>query len=486
MKETKKLLSMALSAVMLLSMAGCGEKKQEVAGDVPTLIYCVAGNPQNDLEEVEAEINKIIEPKIQAKVDIQFIDWGAYKEKMNMKLTADEYFDIAYGGFDTGTARKNGALLELDDLLEEYGKEMKESMPDYVWDAAKVEGTTYFIPNYQCEAYSKAVAVRKDLAEKYNFDINSVTKIGDLEPLWIQIRDNEPSLIPFRMVNLEAFGIDATGEDFASSSYANSLMYIDWRDSKVYTALDSDYLYKRAKVAYEWMSKGYFRKDIATVSDDSSDHASGRYASFVTGYKPGQEAETKNETGYDYIFKEITAPIIEHGMPLATKTIINASTKYPEKSMQFINLMNTDKDVYNLMCFGIEGKHYTKLENGKIQVNPDGGYCPNSAWEFGNQFNAYVQEGQDDDVWEKTMAVNEIGKVSPIMGIEIKSDDFGAEMTQCLKIQKEYGIARMEKGVTDPDSYWEEYKAALEKAGVRKIQESYQKQIDEFLQTKGE
>ena len=34
--------------------------------------------------------------------------------------------------------------------------------------------------------------------------------------------------------------------------------------------------------------------------------------------------------------------------------------------MQFINLMNTDKDVYNLMCFGIEGKHYTKLENGKL------------------------------------------------------------------------------------------------------------------------
>ncbi len=480
----KKILSMTLAASMLLGTAGCGNKKNEATEEIPTLIYCVAGNPQNDLEAVEAEINKIIEPKIQAKVDIQFIDWSAYAEKMNMKLTADEYFDIAYGGFDKNTARKNGALLELDDLLDKYCKEFKESLPEYVWDAAKVDGVTYFIPNYQCEAYSKAIAVRKDLAEKYNFDVNSVTKIGDLEPLWQQIRDNEPSLIPFRMQNLEAFGIDAAGEEFESTSFMDSMMYMDWRDCKVYTALDSDYLYKRAKIAYDWMNKGYFRKDIATVTDDSSDYASGRYATFVTGYKPGNEAEINNETGHEYILKEFTKASVDHGMPLATSTVINSSTKYPDKAMQFVNLLNTDKEVYNLMCFGIEGKHYKKLSDGKIQVDNKSGYFPNSSWEFGNQFNAYVQESQDESVWENTLKVNDSAVVSPIMGIQFSTDLNTTEKTQCSKIQKEYGVARMEKGVTDPDTYWEEYKAALKKAGAETIRESYQKQIDDFLTSK--
>ena len=481
MKKMKKIICLAMSAAMLLGVAGCGGAEKTATEDVPTLIYCVAGNPQADLEEVEAAINEIIEPKIQAKVDIQIIDWGAYREKMNMKLTAGEYFDIAYGGFDVGTARKNGALLPLDDLIDEYCSELKASLPDYIWDAAKADGVTYYIPNYQCEAYSKAVAVRKDIAEKYNFDVSKVNKIGDLEPLWQQVRDNEPTLIPFRMNNLDHFIIDATGKDFGTTQFMNSMMHVDWNDCKVHTALDDDYLYKRAKIAYEWMQKGYFRADIATVTDDSSDYASGRYATFDTSYKPGNEAEIKNQTGYDYIIKEFTTAKIEHAMPLATKTIINEATKYPEKSMQFINLLNTDKEVYNLICFGIEGKHYTKLDDGKIRVNTSGGYCPNSSWEFGNQFNAYVQEGQDEDVWEKTIETNENAEVSPLMGIEIVTDDFLTEMTQCLKIQKEYGIARMEKGVTDPDSYWDEYKAALEKAGVKKIQESYQKQIDEFL-----
>lgn len=484
MKETKKLLSMAMAAAMVLGTVGCGGKNQEAAEEVPTLIYCVAGNPQSDLEAVEAEINKIIEPKIQAKVDIQFIDWGAYNEKMNMKLTADEYFDVAYGGFDTTTARKNGALLELDDLLDKYCKEFKESLPSYVWDAAKVDGVTYFIPNYQCEAYSKVVGVRKDLAEKYNFNTDSITKIGDLEPFWQQIRDNESSLIPFRMQNLEAFGIDATGENFNSTSFMDSMMYFDWRDCTMHTALDSDYLYKRAKVAYDWMSKGYFRKDIATVTDDSSDYASGRYASFITSYKPGIEAEIINETGHEYILKEFTEPTVDAGMPLATKTIINSGTKYPDKAMQFVNLLNTDKDVYNLMCFGIEGKHYTKLSDGKIRIDNKSGYFTNSAWEFGNQFNAYIQETQDENVWEETEKINDSAVVSPIMGIVFDADLNTTEKTQCAKIEKEYIVARAEKGVTDPDTYWEEYKAALKKAGAEKIKESYQKQIDDFLASK--
>lgn len=482
MKQTKKLISMTMAAAMLLGMAGCGEKA--VTEEIPTLIYCVAGNPQTDLEAVEAEINKIIEPKIQAKIDIQFIDWGAYSEKMNMKLTADEYFDIAYGGFDKTTARKNGALLELDELLDTYAKDFKESVPDYVWEAAKVDGVTYFIPNYQCEAYSKTVAVRKDLAEKYNFDVNSVTKIGDLEPLWVQIRDNESSLIPFRMQNLESFSVDATGEHFNSSSKGNSLLYLDWRDCKIHTALDSDYLYKRAKIAYDWMSKGYFRKDIGTVTDDSSDYASGRYATFVTSYKPGIEAEISNDTGYEYLLKEFTEAFVEDSMPLATSTVINASTKYPEKAMQFVNLLNTDKDVYNLICFGIEGKHYERLENGKIKLNPGNGYFTNSAWEFGNQFNAYVQDGQEDNVWEVTEQINEAAAVSPVMGIQWTNDEVLTEWTQCVKTQNEYIVARAEKGLTDPDSYWEEYKAAIKKAGLEKIQENYQKQVDDFLASK--
>ena len=481
----KKKLSMLLALAMAVTMTGCsGGGREEKASDDVTLIYCVAGNQQADEVEVEAAINEIIQPLIGAKIDLQFIDWAAYKEKMNMKLTAGEYFDIAYGGFDRVTATKNGALMALDDLLEQYAKELKEELPQYMWDAATTDGKIYCVPNYQCMAYPKGVAVRKDLMEKYNFDITKVKKLGDLEPFWQQIRDNEPTLIPYRMQNLETFTADALGEDFAYTGKADSLLYINWDDCKVYTSLDSDVMYKKAKVAYDWMQKGYFRKDIATVADDSSDYASGRYATFSLGYKPGCEAEYKTATGYDYVIQVVGESMVDDTQPTSTTTVMSADTKYPEQAMQFLNLLNTNKDIYNLICFGIEGKHYKWVDDEHIQVDNQSGYCPNSSWEFGNQFNAYVQVGQDVDVWEKTIKQNEDARVTPIMGIKFENSEILTQLTQCKKIQKEYCVARMEKGVTDPDSYWEQYLAELKKAGIEDVKAHYRRTIDEHLEKK--
>ena len=67
---------------------------------------------------------------------------------------------------------------------------------------------------------------------------------------------------------------------------------------------------------------------------------------------------------------------------------ISRTSKNPEKAFKFIELVNTDKDLYNLICFGIEGKHYNLDENGRVVFNDQGGYIPKACWKFGNQFNA--------------------------------------------------------------------------------------------------
>lgn len=101
---------------------------------------------------------------------------------------------------------------------------------------------------------------------------------------------------------------------------------------------------------------------------------------------------------------------------LSTLNAISTTSKNPEKAMQLLNLINTDKDLYNLLCHGIEGKHYIKVDSQTVKAIPDGGYEPNTDWEFGCQFNGYYREGQKPGIWEETVKINESAAPSPIIG----------------------------------------------------------------------
>ena len=152
--------------------------------------------------------------------------------------------------------------------------------------------------------------------------------------------------------------------------------------------------------------------------------------------------------------------------------------------MKFLELLNTDKEVFNLVSFGIEGKHYTWADDEHITCDTNSGYCPNSSWVFGNVFNAYPQVGQDADVWEKTKKMNDDAEKSPLMGISFDTSDVTLELAQCEKVQQLYLVSKINRAVGDPDTYWEEYRAELKKAGIDKVLECYQKQIDEFIAKK--
>lgn len=486
--KRKKLLCMLLAAAMMLPFAGCKKDTKVADGDVPTLIYVVPGDPQSDEAIVEDALNEILVEKIGAKVDLQFIDWNAWAEKTNLMMATQEYFDIA-SGYQKNIPElvDNGSIYDMTDLLKKTPK-LKEELPSYFWDVASVDGRVYCVPNQQIEASNTGIAVRKDLAEKYNFDVSKVETIMDLEPFWQAVRDNEKGIYPFKMSSSSYFVKDALGDKYEeqapSSVYGATLIRIDYDTLKVSATPDFYGLKEGAKLAVECGNKGYFRADRATASDDSADMAAGKYASFTTWYKPGEEAELKNKTGYDYITKRITESVITEGSPLSTKTIMSAYTNYPEQSMKFIELLNTDKEVFNLISFGVEGKHYTWADDEHIQTNPDSGYCPNSSWVFGNVFNAYPQVGQEATVWEDTKALNDSASISPLMGIAFDTTDIQVELAQCQKIQQLYLIAMIDRAIGNPDEYWEEYRSKLQKAGVDKVIECYQKQVDEFMASK--
>lgn len=484
-KRFLKIVAAVAALVMVVSMCGCGNKTATSGGDIPTLKWLVPGSSQPGLDEVLAEVNKITAETIGAKLDIQFIDEGAYDEKMTVNMASGSDYDLCFTGYINNYAKavRNQALYCMDDLLKTTPA-LVESIDDYAWEASKYNGKIYAVPNMQIHASSMCLAFRKDLVDKYNFDVLSVKKTQDIEPFLELVAKNEPNYYPYRT----NFGLKAITSMYEPPiyfhDYQNGCYAIGEVDGKVKAVEYGEYINTKEKSAlmHEWFKKGYIRPDVATVTDDTQAYVSGKYAVWVEAYKPGVEAEYKNNSGVDIEVVPISKPIIDASSVRATMIGIGNNCKHPELAIKMIEQLNTNKEIYNLICYGIEGVHYNKVGENRIEVIPNSNYNPNASWKFGNQFNAYLLPGQADDVWERTKELNASALVSPVSGLDLNLDDVRVELTQCNNVSQRYAF--LQNGSSDPKGAYEASVQETKEAGIDKIIETVQKQVDEFLKNK--
>ncbi len=475
----KKVLVVLLAVCMLLSTAGCGSTPQKSGdGNVPTLTWLVPGNKQSDTSVVLEEANKIIEEKIGAKLDLQFIDASAFSERMTMNMASGGKFDLCFTGYVNNyrQAVQKGGLLQLDKYLENM-PELMAVLPDYVWKAARVNDGIYAVPNQQIMAYQLTAYTFADLAEKYGLKAENVKNARDLEPYLEQIKQNEPSYYPIRSNwGTSMLPGEQTREDIVSGIFA-----VFGEDGSVKTEIkyETESEIEAAKMLHEWFQKGYIRSDIASVMSDTSDYDMGKYAVWTAQYKPGADATYEKKFGRPVVAVPITPNLLESKAGLDTMIGVSKQSKYPEKAVQLIELVNTDKELYNLICFGIEGKHYTKTGENRIEQISGSNYAPDASWKFGSEFNAYLQPGQDDDVWEQTKSFNDAGKESLLLGFAPNTDPIVNEIAQCEAIIGEYKV--WNNGAEDPMNYQAELVERLKSAGIEKVRDELQKQIDEWL-----
>jgi putative aldouronate transport system substrate-binding protein len=162
---------------------------------------------------------------------------------------------------------------------------------------------------------------------------------------------------------------------------------------------------------------------------------------------------------------------------------ISKTSKNPERAMMFINLLNTDKELYNTISFGVEGKHYTKNADNTIKINKEAGYVPNASWVFGNTFNGLIVEGTDANVVAQTQKENETAKPSPLIGFKFVPAAVSAEIANITTVVDQYnpGLAT---GTVAASQQLKEFQDKLKAAGVDKVIAEAQKQLDEWKKTK--
>ncbi|MCL2342570.1 MAG: ABC transporter substrate-binding protein [Firmicutes bacterium] len=457
------------------------------------LTWYIVGSAQPDLQAVTDAMNKITQAKINATITIKTVDWGSYDDKMNLVYTSGEDWDLCYTASWTNNyvnAVAKGAFAPLDDLLAQYGQGITAAVPAKYFDAAKINGVLYGIPHYQIMCKVNGLDARKDLIDKYKFDVTQVKSLADMEPFFAEIKANEPGVTPYLATPLS---IPVTFDKNTGYTYDNvtgnesNPLIIDVKDPNltVKNRYETPEMMSMLTMLHDWYLKGYIRKDAASLSDYNSEQKSGLYGAFMAGnLKPGNAAETFASLGYEVVDIPLTDPTISTMDVTSSLTAINANSKNPERAMMFFNLMYTDADLYNLMCHGIEGVHYEKISADTVRALPNSAYNPGTDWMFGDQFLGYYREGQAPGTWEATQTLNESAQASPILGFEYDPTAMKTQNAQISAIIAEYtpGLAT---GTLDPATAIPELNAKLQQAGLADVIADAQKQLDAWRQAAG-
>ncbi|MBO9604873.1 MAG: ABC transporter substrate-binding protein [Paenibacillaceae bacterium] len=519
MRQARSKWSMGIMVAVALStvVAGCGSNSSNgspagspaaSAGASPVkaasdlkpyklkLIY--PGTPQADEAKVEEALNKLLEPKINATLDIVAIDWGQWDQKVNLMIASREAFDVLFTAQWNGHAVNvsKGAFLPLNDdklekvgnLLKQYGKGITDSLDPAFLEGAKIDGKNYGVPTNKELAAQGGVIYRTDIAQELGLDMSKVKSTKDLEAVLNVVKQKKPDMTPLFVRDGDNLNSHYMAQyDFLGDGTVPGIVLKDGTSTKVVPKYELDRYKDSVKLARDLMQKGLVNKDAATTQLSVQDAMkAGNVFMIPSSLKPGKDAEMAGANGQQGKLKqiELTERTISTGETAGSMLGVSSSSGDPARAMMFINLLHTDKAINNLINFGIEGVHYQKVSDNIIK-NADAtkNYSPGAQWMFGNQFLNYIYDTEDPKKWDLFKVFNKDAKKSPGLGFTFNAEPVKTEVAAATNIGKEYDPG-LDTGSVDPDNVLPKYIERIKSAGQDKIIAEKQKQFDAFLAAK--
>lgn len=472
------------------------------AGEVPVLNYHFVAMKPADQQMVEDAVNKILEPKIGAKVKFNTYGFSDANQKLMLMLQSGEACDlVAVSGFVPYIpAVGTGGLMALDDLLPKNAPNLWARMKPEWWNAARVNGKIYNAINYNGWTGYAGFWARSDLIEKYKFDWQNTKKWEDWEPLFDQIVQNEKGVTPIISSDMWGqvwfptyYGYDPV-DDGIGSGRGGSLLGVKVGDAsrKVQLALDTPEYRQALDLVKRWHEKGYFAKDIVPDNDMIAKRGELGYGVFmfpgVGDFSTKAMADTEWK-GVPILTKALQPKTLLSTGIGRTGTAVCSTSKHPDLAVKYIEEVNQNPELYNLLNYGIEGKHWVWVDKDKKLIGlPEGvtmdnaTWLPNTYWQFGDRRQLYLTDATDIGVFDRIDKALAEADISPVMGFTFNRKPVENEIAQVNTIAKEYET--LNRGmVADIDGKLAEYKAKLKEAGIDKIIAEMQAQIDAWAKT---
>lgn len=484
------LLMLTILLTAALTLSACGGKSEgggsdsgSKGSDKPVeLIWYTIGAAPKDLDRVMEEANKYTKEKIGATVKINMIDWGDYDQKMKVMTASgtpmDMMFTASYA-FDYVQNARKGAFMELDGLLPTYGQDLLKELDPQFLEGSKVDGHNYAIPANKELPAQNVWRFNKGLLDKYSLDISNVYSLESLEPLLKTVKENEPDYIPFALLNTY---VPPVPYDYLIQ-YLPMAVALDTQDYKVVNVLETPEMKQALATMHKYYKAGYLSKEVSTTKSKADLNKSGKWLVDFQTTQPLADNLWTTTLGYPVVSTPNTDPVLYNWSVTGSMQAISAHSEHPEKAMEYLNLLNTDSYLRNLLGNGIENVHYQKVGDNKIKKLPEAQNYVMSPFTLGNLMITYLDEADPDDKWDQFKEFNKSGIPSPLFGFNLDTSNLTTEIAAIQNVKEEFWAALM-TGTVDPDVYLPKAIEKFKAAGLDKIMDEAQRQIDDWRASK--
>jgi len=489
MKRNKLVLWVILIA-MLVTIAGCakktdtkdnntdGQTSQEENNDsskenIPTLKWYTVGNgmPTN-YDKWQKHINEYLEEKIGAHVDVSVIPWGEWDDKKSLIVNSGEYFDILF----TNEARYNtevslGTFKDISELVKTVTPDLYNYIPKDYWDAVSVDGKIYSVPTYKDSSATQYLVWDTAMVDKYGIDIKNLTTLDQLTDVFREIRDGE-NVAPFKLYKN---GLDYVFFNYDTMQAGLPTLGVRYDDDKrtVVNTLEQQDILDELSILHEWYKEGIINAD-APALDEQSGY---RVAFIAQGWPSAAKTTWGPNTGIEAEAVQFTDTIVSNTTVGGSLNGIYSGTKYPEKCLKLIELMNKDSYVRDAFYYGLEGENFEYTDDGKVhKFNSD---WTMAGYTQGTFFNVSQEDTSSFNQWDEVKELNANATPSVLIGFSLNTSSIETELAECRAIYLKYR-SELLTGAKDPMELTKKITDELNAAGFEKIITEAQKQVDEF------
>lgn len=485
MKSWKKTLGMAGLALALVTLGACGSSKKETTnsdGTVELLMYQVGDKPEN-YDQLMAVANEKIKEKIGATLNLQYIGWGDWDQKMPTIINSGENYDIAFASNFTANAQK-GAFADLSELAPKYAKEYLDQLPDMYIDGNTIDGKLYAIPVYGNAWSQQRLTFNQQYLDKHGIDVSQVDgSYASATEVLRAFHEKEPTITTFAIG--QSFRASGNYDYPLGKDYPFAIKTGENAEAKIINQYEDEELVETLKTLRTWYKEGIIPSDAATNTTG--------YPLEGNTWFLREETQGPMDYGDTILTNAAQQPLLSRPLTLPLKATSNAqmanfvvsnTSKNKEKSVEFLNLLNTDAELLNGLVYGIEGEAWEKTGDTTIKLLD--GYKPNThmaAWNTGNNMLLYTQDSITPEMVAARDESIEDALVSPILGFSFKTDNVKTELSNILNVMNRYASS-LNTGSVDPEETLPKLLADLNQAGWKKVQEEMQTQLDAFIAEK--
>lgn len=477
------------------------DDEDEDAEHIVVALCCLTQMDEAVQQRMEDALNEMMLEKINVEADFQWYDMNTYSTTVPMMITANDPIDVVMFtpipaiGYQSYMSQNQ--LADITDAIENYGPDIQNVMGDYL-KATSRDGRVYGV-GYMSSMYSQAkIVMNKDVLDELNLteEAEAIDSWDDYEALLKKVvAQTDLSGI----INSDAIG-SVTGPapyvlsdgDFSNAGFVDTVgdsfnyVYADPETDEIKCYFENEKWYENIKLAHKFYDEGLIYKDAAVAQDYAATLLKNDVGfSGIWAVELGGEANTAATTGHNILAVDIKAAELNTYTFTKWGMAVPVTSEHVDAAVKFINLLYGDAEFADTITWGIEGVDWVKDENGMATypegINGDNVEYHTADFLYGNVLIKTPWQGPDVDIREHQKEANASMEVSKFLGFNIDSTPVSNELTACKNVVDQYKPQLSAGTVEDVDKTYNEFIDALYAAGMQKILDAYNEQLQAWL-----